>query len=1073
MPQLIKLKKKKLILENPDGTYLDTILARDITLSLRFNSIGSITFTCDRENCESFDFITSGRTILLQNIGRYIVENPARTEDGKSESMTLTCRSFEYDINRKTIPYLNGTYKFYSLNIEEETIMSKIMSYLPNWTIDSVDINLVNLYRTFDFTDRPLLQAMQEDFATSFECIFVYDTLNYKIKVVSVENVVKNSDIYLSFENLVKNLEITEKTDELITALTVSGGNDLSIAWVNILGDTIYDFSYFTDTVTNGTKFMSDSLISAINSWENLVDSYQTSYADYLLQRKTKIAERVVLESDLVTLKSELKSLILVRDALLESGQSASSANANVIAKQNEINAKESAIATKKAEINAVENNITTIQNAVRMSTFFTVDQIKELDRFIYHQSITDENFVVNEIDTDDIIQQTAQDLYDKYKRLLSKNKDLKYEFTIAHEDFISQEQYQLFTSQLDWGVQVTLKDSKGNLSYPILLGLDIPLDDNNSEVQFLFSTEMRLKSASEDYGEYLSNTVSSMASKVNNSSLEWGLFVNSGAKSKTDDFFQNGLNLDLQEIKSATGQEITFDSTGLQGRKKESENVYSLKQWKFINNKLLFTDDNWNTAKLGIGEINLGSGGTAYGVSGEIICGQILAGSQLLIKNSSNTFSLDAESATLINAIFSVIGNNGKNKIILDPTDGFKIQKLVGETWTDVVYLDSEGNAIFSGNITASTISGSTFNAGDGNLIIDINGNITSIGDVSFGNSKLTFNKTTGLLTVKGDIEADDLFLTIDGVKTSIIDELTGKIDGQYITGGMSGTTALGNLLVDNLSTSDKIRNYLASNTAQVNYIRIYDQYIEFVEATYAGGTTQARTGDKTGDLLYWTDDTHNFVTSVTDGSLEAVMVYTYTELIKGKYGYQLVDGTNQPTITLGAGTGTGDNGKTFIYKGTDGFYIDYRNSVTGASTIFKITDSGIDLSQFTSVTYNANTTISGMIQIWVQDDTPTTAKAKDLWVDTNDYSRYDITTLTASTTLLESDNEIIRASGTISITLHSAIPAGIIKKISNIGTGNDIVTLIGTINGKSNMCLYPKESISLITNGSSWEEY
>ena len=123
LSQLLKLKNKNLILENPDGTPLGIINAHDITLSPRFNSVGSITFTVERENCEVYDLITSGRTILLQDVGRYLIENPSRLENGISDSKTLTCRSFEYDINRKTVSYLNGTYKFYSLNPEEDTIL--------------------------------------------------------------------------------------------------------------------------------------------------------------------------------------------------------------------------------------------------------------------------------------------------------------------------------------------------------------------------------------------------------------------------------------------------------------------------------------------------------------------------------------------------------------------------------------------------------------------------------------------------------------------------------------------------------------------------------------------------------------------------------------------------------------------------------------------------------------------------------------------------------------------------------------------------------------------------------------
>jgi len=107
--------------------------------------------------------------------------------------------------------------------------------------------------------------------------------------------------------------------------------------------------------------------------------------------------------------------------------------------------------------------------------------------------------------------------------------------------------------------------------------------------------------------------------------------------------------------------------------------------------------------------------------------------------------------------------------------------------------------------------------------------------------------------------------------------------------------------------------------------------------------------------------------------------------------------------------------------------------------------------------------------VQIYVQDDTPAGAKSKSLWVDTNDYSRYDKTGLTAEATLTESSNEFITASGTFTITLHAATTPGIIKKIYNIGT-TGIITIAGTINGATNMILYPGESVELITDGTAW---
>jgi hypothetical protein len=104
----------------------------------------------------------------------------------------------------------------------------------------------------------------------------------------------------------------------------------------------------------------------------------------------------------------------------------------------------------------------------------------------------------------------------------------------------------------------------------------------------------------------------------------------------------------------------------------------------------------------------------------------------------------------------------------------------------------------------------------------------------------------------------------------------------------------------------------------------------------------------------------------------------------------------------------------------------------------------------------------------IYVQATTPSDPIEKDVWIDTDDYSRYDKVALTGTTILQESDPEFITASGTFNITLHAGTNAGIIKKIYNIGNG--LITLVGTINGSANLTLYPNESVELITDGTNW---
>lgn len=110
----------------------------------------------------------------------------------------------------------------------------------------------------------------------------------------------------------------------------------------------------------------------------------------------------------------------------------------------------------------------------------------------------------------------------------------------------------------------------------------------------------------------------------------------------------------------------------------------------------------------------------------------------------------------------------------------------------------------------------------------------------------------------------------------------------------------------------------------------------------------------------------------------------------------------------------------------------------------------------------------IMSIVQLYVQTTEPTDAVEKDVWIDTDDYSRYDRTALSGNTTLATDDDEVIDCTGTFTLTLHAGTSEGIIKKIYNTGTG--IITISGTINGAANMFLYPNESVELITDGTNW---
>lgn len=220
--------------------------------------------------------------------------------------------------------------------------------------------------------------------------------------------------------------------------------------------------------------------------------------------------------------------------------------------------------------------------------------------------------------------------------------------------------------------------------------------------------------------------------------------------------------------------------------------------------------------------------------------------------------------------------------------------------------------------------------------------------------------------LKVEGlDGRVSDVTQTVDGISLSVTSssspdgETTAKItlkvgpnnytgyiklDGNVDVSGQLSADALyaalgeiADLTVDKLSTSRRIVKYLAKDTSDDNFVRIHDQYIEFVSGVYADGTAQAE--NPHGALLYWESDPSGAsigsdgypyvngerIFTTTTKTNWPVMIYTYTELVKRSIAFeQDGNGTYTPVDVFGAGNADGTN-KARMLKSADGLELTY----------------------------------------------------------------------------------------------------------------------------------------------------
>lgn len=158
---------------------------------------------------------------------------------------------------------------------------------------------------------------------------------------------------------------------------------------------------------------------------------------------------------------------------------------------------------------------------------------------------------------------------------------------------------------------------------------------------------------------------------------------------------------------------------------------------------------------------------------------------------------------------------------------------------------------------------------------------------------------------------------LTADSIKANVIE--SGTVITQSLYASMAN---IAELTVDRLETSTKVQNYLASDTSDVNYIKIYDQHFRLITAKTDGLTTE-QLKDRSLNPIFWVDITHGGTTLIANSF--PVVIYKYTEYDKMDISFEAAGTDDIAQITMGTGNGVGDEQKAFIYKDATGITIKY----------------------------------------------------------------------------------------------------------------------------------------------------
>lgn len=773
-------------LSNPDFEQLYIMeQVKGLVITPRFNAVSEIEFTIYKKynniDLYYYDYVCKNKLIHIEGFGWWIIDNIKENNDGGVPYKEVHAYSYEYTINYKGINLLNGTYKFYDLINPEDTLLYKIMQVLPKWKVGNVDVELLNLYRTFDVPDATLYGFLMDDVSTTYEAIFLFDTENLTINAYSPENVPKDTGIILTFDNLNKNISVEELTTDIYTVLRVNGADNLSINIVNPLGDNkLYNFDYY-----NNESWIKDSnLRNKITEWQNKVEDLRPQYAELLDSLKIKNRDLLRLQAELTDLKSELNALEVVRKNLTDQPEQFKKQTDLVDNKNIEISNKEKEIENKQSEIDDNKNQLTEINNSIRFESYFTEQERLILDPYIIESVYTDENFIVTDqmtfgsdvdsetyvittsgtkkikdlLDTDVVIdeQYIANQLLEQGRKVLKTVSQPSFSFELEAANFLFMEKFEPFIKQIELGSLINVEIKENDWVYPMLIEMTIDYDDPTN-FSMVFGNRFRMSTDEWTFAD-LHNETSKVTTQVGSTLGVAAEPVLNGSINKFDEYINNSLIAANQNIQSTKDNEVTMGGFGIRLRKKDENEVsgYDPHQTWLNNNLICMTDDNWQTIKLALGFIQhpLRPNETYYGLNAELLAGNLIAGNELVIGDTSSTFVIDGSGAHLTNATFEITANDNSSKIILNPQQGIKIQTNKGDGLKDNFYVTPEGY-LMATDITATggTVGGFTITK---DSIISINNNIILRDD---GTGKLGLLEwTSDSATFHGDIFADNL---------------------------------------------------------------------------------------------------------------------------------------------------------------------------------------------------------------------------------------------------------------------------------------------------------------------------
>lgn len=411
-----------------------------------------------------------------------------------------------------------------------------------------------------------------------------------------------------------------------------------------------------------------------------------------------------------------------------------------------------------------VDNRMAAVKRLLAIPNNFTSEQIVERNRFIKEKVWSDSKFI------------DPQDLYEEGMRRLASVSQPILTYSISSVDFLSAINTPHDWERLSIGSVVTVQYAPFGINAKVKAKqkrnqtpakqlkakvITIEHDLDGYELTLTIANHKQIKSGFLKFGDLVKSIATTSATVDFNKDV-WGL-----AKDANDAVSQV-LTREWDAAKRAvTGDadnSVVIDKRGITLTDPQTANNIL----RMTNGVIAMSSDGGNSFKTGI---------TGRGIVAEKLFGTLTASTQLTITNAAGNFIVNNYGVSIQDMSLSITRSGNKSRVLLDPLNGFKVQKNTGTdsipAWSEQISLDGNGDAIFSG--TVSIGSGPNIFKADGNGIYLGNG---------------TFNSAPFKVTPSGVATVENIHIT----------------GGTMNVGGRFGVNSFGDLTAINANISGNI---------------------------------------------------------------------------------------------------------------------------------------------------------------------------------------------------------------------------------------------------------------------------